>query len=151
MSARWLHYAAVGLVLVLVLVDAAKAECRLLRDVSPTLPALERKLDELQLYRTRTRPECLSYIQWSCEPGWTDIAVHENHRPSCGGDPKTFPAIDHFRVSQDLKVVQWFDMPNAEYLPLEKVCEHEKCSAQKAPDKKTARTAAPALSASAAR
>jgi len=92
---------------------------------------LSRKLDELRLYRNWTRPECLSYMLWACERGWTEIAVHENHKPSCGGDPNTFPAIDHFRVSDDLKLVQWYDMPNAEYVPLQKVCEHQSCSTRK--------------------
>ena len=140
-----------GVAIALACIDAATAECQLLQAGGPASPVLARKLDELQLYRNWTRPECLSLIEWSCEPGWTDIAVHENHKPSCGGDPKTFPAIDHFRVSRDLKVVQWFDMPNAEYQPLEKVCEHQKCSAQKAPDEAAARATTTALSASAAR
>ena len=128
-----------------VTVDSAWAECQPLKD-SPAFPVLSKKLDELQLYRDWTQPECLSYVIWTCERGWTEIAVHENHKPSCGGDPSTFPAIDHFRVSQDLTVVQWYDMPNREYLPLEKVCEHQKCSSPQTP-KKAARATVPALSA----
>jgi hypothetical protein len=148
-STRRLACAASTLALGLATVDVAKADCRLLEYLSPALPVLEQKLDKLQLYRDRTRPECLSYMLWSCERGWTEIAVHGNHKPSCGGDPSTFPAVDHFRVSWDLKAVQWYDLPSAEYLPLQKVCEHQKCPSQKTSGSKVARAARPALSASA--
>ncbi|HEV6967983.1 hypothetical protein [Roseateles sp.] len=95
---------------------------------SEAIPVLARRLDDLGAYGNPVNRQCLAYVAWRCAPEWIDVDVHEDHRTSCGGDPASFPVVDHFRVSQDLKAFQWYDLPNDQHLPLEKLCEQRQCA-----------------------
>ena len=52
-----------------------------------------------QLYQSEDA-RCFSAMTEGRTPTAFDIAVRENHKPGCGGDPSVEPVRDRFRVEQ---------------------------------------------------
>lgn len=67
---------------------------------------------------------CLVYDTERCgRDGRVEIAIHENHKPSCGGDPATAPRVDGYRIDTRTGTIEWFDIVDGEYAPFEKAIE----------------------------
>ena len=94
--------------------------------------SLTARMARERLYEDWTRQSCLSFSSL-CEAGHVLISVHEKHDKVCGGDPSTFPAVDHFRIDKKTGGIEWMDVTTGDYLPFESVCAKAKCAEPAAP------------------
>jgi len=58
--------------------------------------------------------------------------VHEKHDSRCGGDPRTAPALDHFRIQLDTGLILWLDVVSGDYLSFESICRVRHCAKSRA-------------------
>jgi hypothetical protein len=72
------------------------------------------------VYRSWTKPECLSFMAEGEIREDFDIAIRERHTGKCGGDPQTSPVVDRFRVPRGSGTILWYDPVNGEYVAFER-------------------------------
>jgi hypothetical protein len=61
------------------------------------------------------RPQCLSFITEEKSPKAFEIAVAENHKLGCGGDPGALTTIERFRVTRSPAGLWRWDAPADTY------------------------------------
>ena len=96
-------------------------------EAEPAIEGLAARVAREHLYQDWTRQSCLSFSSL-CEAGHVLVSIHEKHDKVCGGDPSTFPAIDHFRIDKKTGRIEWLDVATGDYLPFESVCSKAKCT-----------------------
>jgi len=67
-------------------------------------------------YEWSKQGECLGYIVEDITDKDYDIAVHEVHTGNCGGDPKTSPLVDRFRVDRLTGRLTWYNIEEGDYI-----------------------------------
>ena len=82
---------------------------------------LRSRIESEHLYALWATMSCLSFLVEECDSKKADIAVREVHNEECGGDPAAAPVVDRFRVLKKSGRIQWYNLPNGEYVPFAKV------------------------------
>ena len=72
------------------------------------------------VYRSWTAPECLSFMAEGEINRDFDIAIRERHSGKCGGDPRTSPVVDRFRVPRGSATILWYDPVHGEYVAFDR-------------------------------
>lgn len=73
----------------------------------------------LPVYRSRADPECLSFMAEGEIGEHFDVAIRERHTGKCGGDERTSPIVDRFRVERGSGAILWYDPAAGGYAPFE--------------------------------
>ncbi len=74
------------------------------------------KIKDDALYSAWTKMECLSFLTEEVSDSSIDIAIRENHKVNCPGDPVTAPIVDRFRVLRLTKKLLWYNVIDDAYI-----------------------------------
>ncbi len=67
------------------------------------------KVKDDALYSAWAKIECLSFYTEEISENNIDIAIRENHKDNCLGDPDTAPIVDRFRILRLTKKLLWYN------------------------------------------
>jgi hypothetical protein len=67
------------------------------------------------LYKSWTKPACLSLVVEEKQAKYFDVAIMEKHGSGCPGDPATSPVVDRYRVYREKDQILWYEPAEGEY------------------------------------
>jgi hypothetical protein len=80
----------------------------------------------MPVYRSWAKPECLSFMAEGEIRRDFDVAIRERHSGACGGDPRTSPVVDRFRVRRGNGEILWMDPASGDYVPFGRFAERRR-------------------------
>lgn len=80
---------------------------------------LVQAIEATHLYQNRHNIQCLDFFPETGGKKYIIIAVHEKHSDICGGDKKTWPIVDRFKIARpysNMKHIEWLNPSDEENL-----------------------------------
>jgi hypothetical protein len=99
---------------------------------------LMKRVEHERLYDGQHKASCLSYASL-CTADRVLTSIHEKHDETCGGDPRTAPAIDHFAIDKKTRAIEWMEITSGDMLPFEFICMKTACAKSTAPPRRPPR------------
>lgn len=101
---------------IMVVVAHAGPPSRVL-DEDAALALLESTLKHDGVYAHRISLNCITYGTEETTGAYFQFVLRENHNAKCGGDPKTSPVVDRYRVYRKSGKIEWLERVEDNWQP----------------------------------